>query len=162
MASLEVPRVKQLEQQVTDTWRGHVPQKLPSLAQIDRRMLMIGAGILLFVYLFFCYCCKLICEKAGGEPGVLVWLPLVQIFPMLRAARMPAMWFVGLLVPILNLVVSVLWCFKIAKARGKGVWVGIFLLLPVTNLLAFLYLAFSNGTAAKADKRVEIMTLEAA
>jgi hypothetical protein len=58
----------------------------------------------------------------------------------------------------------VLWPLKIAKARGKSVWVGVLLLLPVTNLFAFLYLAFSDGVSDEADEGPEpkIMTLETA
>jgi len=95
-------------------------------------------------YLFYCYCLMLICAKAGHEPGPLVWLPLLQVFPMLRAAGMSGWWVLGMLVPLLNLVVTILWCFKIVSARGKSpVW-AVLLILPFTNLIAFLYLAFSG------------------
>ena len=67
---------------------------------------------------------------------------------------------------VLSLIVMVVWFFKIAKARGKSAWVGLFLLLPVTNLFAFLYLAFSDGSSEKEEKvvvrRVQVMTLETA
>ena len=54
--------------------------------------------------------------------------------------------------PVLNLVPQILWSLKIAKARGKSVWVGVLLLLPVTNLFAFLYLAFSNGACGRGGR----------
>jgi uncharacterized membrane protein YhaH (DUF805 family) len=106
----------------------------------------------------------LICQKTGNPPGVLVWLPVLQLFPLLRAAGMSGWWFLAYFVPVLNMVAGILWCFTIAKARGKSAWVGLFLLLPVTNLFAFLYLAFSNGATAKEDEEPEtrIMTLETA
>ena len=94
----------------------------------------------------------LICRKTGNPPGVLVWVPVLQLFPMLRAAGMSGWWFLAYFVPLLNLVPPILWSLKIAKARGKSVWVGVLLLLPVTNLFAFLYLAFSDGASAKRTK----------
>jgi hypothetical protein len=121
-------------------------------------------GIALLLYLFHCYCCMLICRKTGNPPGILVWLPVLQVFPLLRAAGMSGWWFLGFCVPILNIVGQVLWCLKIAKARGKSVWAGVLLLLPVISLFAFLYLAFSNGAAPKKHREPEsrLMTLEAA
>jgi hypothetical protein len=77
---------------------------------------------------------------------------------------MSGWWFLAYFVPVLNIVAQVLWCFNISKARGKSVWVGVLLLLPVTGLFAFLYLAFSNVVPADEDEEPEpkIMTLQAA
>jgi hypothetical protein len=51
---------------------------------------------------------------------------------------------------------------KIAKARGKSAWVGVLLLLPVVNVFAFLYLAFSNGASGADDEGSEpkVMSLQ--
>jgi hypothetical protein len=87
----------------------------------------------------------LICKKTGNEPGFMVWLPVLQVFPMLKAAGMSYWWFVALLLPLLNLVASIVWCFKITQTRGKHWVVAILLLLPVLSFIAFLYLAFSKG-----------------
>jgi hypothetical protein len=103
-------------------------------------VLLIG----LLFHLLFSYCGRLICGKAGREPSFLIWLPVLQVFPMFRAAGMSGWWFLGLFVPVLNLVVQILWCFKIVNARGKHVIWAILLILPLVNLLAFLYLAFSS------------------
>lgn len=117
------------------------------------RSLVVGvlAGLMVG-YLFFCVCCKLICSKAGNEPGILVWLPLLQMFPMLRAARMSGWWFIAFFVPVLNLVASILWCINIVRARAKSMWWAVCLILPITNLLAFLYLAFSSAPSSGADQ----------
>jgi hypothetical protein len=46
-----------------------------------------------------------------------------------------------------------MWCFKIAKARNKGIGVGILLLLPLLNILAFCYLAFADAAPVKEAKK---------
>jgi hypothetical protein len=114
-------------------------------------VLLIG----LLFHLFFSYCSRLICLKAGTEPGFLIWLPVLQIFPMFRAAGMSGWWFLGLLVPVLNWVVQILWCVKIVNARGKHVVWAILLILPLTNIVAFFYLAFSDngGTGESVEFR---------
>jgi len=105
----------------------------------------------------------LICQKTGKEPGPLVWVPLLQSFPLLRAASMSRWWFLPSLIPGLNVIVSVLWCVKIVEARHKTVPLLVLLLLPITSPFAFLYLAFSEAAPEKkSEPRVEIMTLETA
>ena len=77
---------------------------------------------------------------------------------------MSGWWFLAYCVPVLNIVAHVLWSLKIAKARGKSVWIGVLLLLPVTSLFAFLYLAFSNGASEEEDEGSEskVMSLQTA
>lgn len=96
------------------------------------------------VFLFFSYCLKLIVEKSGREAGALVWIPVVQLIPMVQAAGMSGWWALGFCVPGLNVVAHILWAIKIVKARQKSAWVMIALLLPVFNLAGFIYLAFSR------------------
>ncbi len=124
---------------------------LKSLSAVQISPVVVGVvlGLLFALYLFVCYCLKLICQKTGNEPGVLIWLPILQMFPLLRAAGMSGWWFLGLFIPVVNLVTQILWCFKIVQARGKSIWVAIGLLLPLTNLISLLYLAFSDGKDAE-------------
>jgi len=109
------------------------------------KVLLVGLGIFILLHLFFSYCSMLICKKAGSEPGILVWLPVFQMIPLIRAAGMSGWWFLACFVPVLNIVAQVLWSINISKARGKGTFTAVMLILPGANLLAFLYLAFSGG-----------------
>jgi hypothetical protein len=139
-----------------------VPVNLARFQALDRRIMLGVLGGMLIGYLGFCYCCHRICQKAGGKPGVLVWVPFLQAIPLFRAANMSCWWFLALFVPLLNLVAQILWCFKIVRARAKSPVIAVLLLLPVTNIFAFLYLAFSDSAPPKEERVVEIMTLEAA
>jgi hypothetical protein len=133
------------------------------LRRVDYKIVAMILGFFLLLHLFQSWCCRLICLKAGKEPGMLVWLPILQTFPMLRAAGMSPAWFLGLMVPVLNIIGSVMWCWNIAKARSKGPATALLLMLPLTNFFAFLYLAFSDSVPSKEDKedkRVESMVLE--
>jgi hypothetical protein len=155
MAKIELPR---LNLHSLAAARAAVPSNL------SPNSLLLAAAIGLGSFLLFCYCSMMICKKTGTEPGILVWIPVLQIFPLLRAASMPAGWFFAFVIPVLNVIALIAWSINIAQARGKSGWVALWLLLPLTNLLAYLYLAFSSGTPVKAvsSRRVEIMTLEAA
>ena len=124
-------------------------------------VLALVLGGLVAGYLFLCHCLKLICMKTGFAAGVLIWIPFLQLVPLLRAAGMSGWWLVGFLIPGVNLIAQIVWCFKIVQKRGKSALVAIALLLPVTNLLAILYLAFSSG-AGDEDRPVSITTLPSA
>jgi hypothetical protein len=163
VARIETPQVKEVERQVDERWRAYFPNGLPTWASIDKKLLAIVSGFTVLLYLFFSFCCMSLCQKAGKEPGLLVWLPILKQFPLLRAADMSGWWVLSyiLLVPIP--VVAIIWCFKISKACGKSAVVGLLLLLPGVNVFAFLYLAFADGAPANARlRKVEVMALELA
>jgi hypothetical protein len=158
MAKLELPRVKQLQQR----WGGEAAGRFPMMAAMSPRMILPVLGAALILYLFFCYCCSLICQKSRKRAGALVWVPVLQLLPLLRAARMSRWWFLAWFVPGLNLVAQILWSVKIVQARAMSGWVAVFLLLPLTSLFAFLYLAFQAAPPKEEEPAVEIMTLDAA
>jgi len=111
----------------------------------------IGIGFVLFVllvavaiYVFVCFCCKRICEKCGVNPGVLIWIPIANLVPMLQVAKMPIWMIILFLIPIVGLVVSVIMWVKICQARGKSGWLVILLFIPIANIIFLPYLAFSE------------------
>ena len=113
--------------------------------EVIPRLLPLLAPIALGFHLLFSYCLMLICRKAGTVPGPAVWLPIVQVFPLLRAAKMSGWWFLLALLPMVNLLVFVRWSINMCQIRRKSQWLALFLVLPFTNFFALLYLAFSNG-----------------
>jgi len=159
------PEVREAEEKLV----AEVQERIRTLDPNVRIGILAGAVI---CYLFFCFCCMLICKKTSNEPGVLVWIPVLQVFPLLRAAGMsgwwffvyllgplgmapllawqPGMsewWFLLVLLPGLNAIAGIVWSVRICQTRGKSGCLGLLFLLPVTNLFVFLYLAFSDGSS---------------
>ncbi len=159
LAGIALPQVKQVEQ----TWRRLAPPWV-SRVTLSATLLYSVLGFALLSYLVFCYCSMMICRKTHTGPGVMVWVPLLQLFPLLRAAGMSGLWFLAFLVPVLNLLAQIVWSVNIVKACGKSLWVALLLALPVTGPFAFLYLAFSSTTPiaapVKVEDRPEMMVLE--
>ena len=111
----------------------------------------MSLGIMLFLllialalYVFYCFCCKRICEKCGVNPGVLIWIPIAQLIPLLQLAKMPVWMILLFLIPVVSLIVGVFMWVKICMARGKSGWLVILLFIPVLNLIFIPYLAFSE------------------
>jgi len=163
VAKLKTKQVTEIGDKLAQIWHGNTSARTPLTALVSTKAILVLAGTLLLVYVFNCYCFMLICQKAGHQPGPLVWIPVLQFLPLLRAAGMSAWWFLAHLLPVLNLVTFVLWSVNIAKARGKSGWVAFLLIVPPTSFFAILYLAFSDGaTAAAEGEEPEVMSLQAA
>ena len=163
MASLEAPQIKGVQQQLAKAWGDKTLPVNLTLPELNTSFFIVLGAVLLFIHLFFSYCCMLICQKTGAQPSIIVFIPILQWIPLLKAAEMSLLWLLALFVPVVNFVAWITWCFKIVKARNKSGWLVLFLILPVTNLFAFLYLAFSDAEPAeKQAPRVQMMTLETA
>ena len=105
-------------------------------------LVMLGIG--LAAYLFYSFCYKRICEKCGVTPGILVWIPIAQLVPLLQVAKMPVWMIILCLIPLVNLVIFLMLWFKICEARGKSGWLVILFFVPIANLVLVPYLAFSE------------------
>ena len=114
-------------------------------------------GGLAVCYLLLCFLCRTICMKTAAPPTALiplVWFPIIQMIPLFKAAGMSPWW---MFLPFVNYFI---WSFKIVKARGKPIVVGVLLLLPGINLLAFLYLALSRGCGDDEPSNPNVITLQ--
>ncbi len=135
---------------IEQAWTKYAPAGLPPV-KFSPAILLAVLGGFAVLYLFYCYCASLICQKTGKPAGALIWVPVLQLIPLFRAADMSPAWLLAMLVPGLNIVAQIIWCFKIARARGKGALIAILLILP-THPLAFMYLAFSAANSPPDEK----------
>ncbi len=84
----------------------------------------------------------------AGQPGWAILIPIYQIIVFCKAAGKPAWWFVLLLIPGVNIVISLLLCLGLASKFGKGAGfgVGLFLLpLVFVPILGFGPAAHEDG-----------------
>ena len=130
-------RFRELQERYQKNYEEFVQQLEPMMGYKILALLSI-------IYLFFCYCCWQICRKTSNRAGLLVWLPGFQMIPLLRAAGMSPWLFLALFVPVVNVIIWIVWCFRICRVRQKSPLLGIMMLLPVTNLMAFVYLTLSG------------------
>lgn len=152
-----MPKLLARLQPIEEKLRSYVPWTREQLHP-SRNVIYGLGGVAATLYLFFSYCCHLICIKSKKAPSALVWFPILKWIPLLRAAEMSRWWLLILWLPI----VPIVWAFKIAKARGMSAWVSIFLILPGTSPFAFLYLAFSRESPSQNGPKYKSMALQSA
>jgi uncharacterized protein DUF5684 len=137
------PRVQMLEQEI----RAEANRVM---TENDKVILYSVFGGVACIYILFCLAAIKLCRKTSVRPGLWVWLPGFQAIPLLKAAGMSPWNFFWLLIPPINLIVIMVWCFKICRAREKTSALGFLLLIPVINIFAYFYLAFSRQRYAGA------------
>jgi hypothetical protein len=134
---------------------------LPPLPELNQQFLVTLAEVMFALFLIHSALLHRVIQNAGKQPGLMTWLPFLQIFPMLKAASMSPAWILGLPFGITGVV----WCFKISAACGKRAFTGFCLLIPVISSFTLVYLAYSGGrkqTEEKPIRRAKIMTLKTA
>ena len=75
---------------------------------------------MLAFYIFFCFCAKKICEKAGKDPGIMIWIPIVNLIPLMEVAGMQTWMIILAFLPIANLIFMIMLVLGLAKARNKN------------------------------------------
>ena len=101
--------------------------------------ILIGVGL----FIFFSYCMKLICDKANVDPGILIWIPLVQLIPMAKVAGINPWLLLLYLVPIVNIAFAIYHWAKVSTAIGKSPWLAALLIIPIANMALLPILAFT-------------------
>ena len=79
----------------------------------------------------------------AGEAGWKSIVPVYGAVVLLRLVGRPWWWLLLLLVPVVNLIPSVMLCFDLAKAFGKGAGAGFGILL--LGPIFVMWLAFGNA-----------------
>ncbi len=105
----------------------------------------IGAGmmILYFVVLIFMLIVWWKIFTKAGKPGWGILIPIYNIILMLEIAGRPDWWFLLMLIPGVNFVISIIVILDLAKAFGKGTGFGIGMLF--LGIIFYPILAFGDA-----------------
>ena len=114
----------------------------------------IGVGMIIFylvLYVFFAYCLARLGQKMGMPMGTaFLWavIPIANLFYLLKLGAKPMWWFILMLIPIANIVISILVWMSISEKLSKPGWWGIMIgIVPFANIVFFLMLVFGKTEA---------------
>jgi hypothetical protein len=115
----------------------------------------IGGLIFLVVWLALVVLCIAGVWKMfvkAGQPGWAAIIPIYNIYVLCKVAGRPGWWVVLFIIPIVNVVVSVIVSLDVAKAFGKSVLfgIGVWLLAPIFMPILGFGSATYKGPAAAA------------
>lgn len=81
----------------------------------------------------------------AGRPGWAAIIPFYNVYVLCKVAGRPGWWLVLYIVPIVNIVISIIVSIDVAKAFGKGGAFGFFLLW-LFGIIGFPILGFGSAT----------------
>ena len=102
--------------------------------------LVIGAA----VYVYMALALQTIARKTNTKNDWLAWIPIANIILLLEIARKPLWWLLLLVIPLVNVVISIVVWVGVAEARGKPSWWGLLMIVPGVNLIVPGYLAWGD------------------
>lgn len=105
--------------------------------------------LVIAMYVIMALALSTIGKKVGAtEPSWMAWVPLLNIYYMVRVAGEEAWKLILLFVPVVNFLYGIYLWMKISERRGFASWYGILMILPVLNFVMPLYLAYGEPKGA--------------
>ncbi len=101
------------------------------------KILIFGGLFGLFAYIFTSYCLMKIADKLSIPNSWLAWVPIAQVWVMIRAAGKPGWWLLLLFIPLVNIVVGFIVLFSTPTNLGKSSLYGLLVFIPIVGI--FLY-----------------------
>ncbi|NMF59569.1 DUF5684 domain-containing protein [Pseudanabaena yagii] len=112
-------------------------------AQLNQIILFAGTFGLL-AYVFTSFCLMKIADKLDIPNSWLSWVPIAQIWVMVRAAGKPGWWLILFFIPLVNFVIGLIVFFSIPTSLNKSSLYGLLLFVPILGVfLYFGLLAFT-------------------
>lgn len=104
----------------------------------------LGFVVWLALYIYIAYALQTMAKKTNTPNEWFAWIPLLNIFLLIKIAGKSYWWFLLLLIPLVNIVIAVYLWMKVAERCKKPGWVGLLIIIPVVNLFIPGYIAFTK------------------
>lgn len=114
-----------------------VPMNKGLLAMSGTMMLVFLAILIVFIVGFWKVYVK------AGQPGWACLIPIYNIYVLLKIAGRPGWWVLLFLIPLVNLVMSLVLAIDVAKAFGRSTVFGVILLFLLGGI-GYLVLGFGD------------------
>lgn len=104
-----------------------------------------AVALVLAVYVFAAYVVMTIASKLGVENSWMAWVPILNVYLIVKMAGKPGWWLVLFLVPIVNFFIGIYVWMLISERRGRPQYWGVLMIVPVLNIVLMAMLAFTEA-----------------
>ena len=104
-------------------------------------------SFLLFIalYAYFAVAIQTMAKKTGTKNDWMAWVPILNMYLLLKIGGKPGWWLILMLIPIVNIVIMIMMWMAAAEKMKKPSWIGILIIVPFVNFIVPGYLAFADG-----------------
>ena len=104
---------------------------------LSNKIILFASIFGLVGYVFTSFCLMKIADKLEIPNSWLAWIPIAQIWVMVRAAGKPGWWLILFFIPLVNFVIGLIVFFSIPTSLNKSSLYGLLLFVPILGV--FLY-----------------------
>lgn len=104
----------------------------------------------LVIYIYYGVTLMTIAKKLGVENAWLAWIPLANLYLMVKCAGQETWTMILYFIPFVGLVWGIYIWMQVGVKRGFAEWVGILVIVPVVGWLVPAYIAFGEPSPAVA------------
>lgn len=101
------------------------------------------------IYFYFAFAQFKIAQKLSHENAWFAFIPILNTVQLIQMAGKPMVWFVGLLVPIVNFVMFIMLWMEVAKRTGHSPVVGFLTMIPPITFITIGMMAFGGGSGQR-------------
>jgi hypothetical protein len=161
----------------------------PEFSMLENTFGLLGPSIVvtflsfvILLHLFFSFCFYRIIFRTGVTNAKLVWIPVINIFPLIQASGKPIWWGMLLIIPLAGIfppfvvngfvqsifvivffagaiLFTLVW-MSICNRIGLNKWAGSLILVPFIQLMLPAYLAFSKHSHPDRSKHIKSVSKE--
>ncbi len=120
----------------------------------------VWAFMFLAVYVFYAICLQKISRDLAVSRSWFAWIPILNVYLACRIVGKGILWTVLCLLPVVNGIMYIIICFKLARVCGKGRLYGFLQLIPFVNFVALWILVGASGADRTSPPRRSGLTEE--
>lgn len=117
---------------------------------MDPGMLMAIMGIMWIVilatYIYSAICWMVVAKRTNTPNGWFAFIPVLNIILMLQIAKRPLWWLILMLIPFVNIVISIMVFVDILKVLKRPAWWVILMFVPIVNFVVMGIMAWGGAT----------------
>ena len=132
-----------LESLLTSVATSSLPTSAPNpmMALLSSGM---GFGMMIVMMIIIGFPLAKMAKEDGDEMSWMAFIPLSNLYTMVKLSGKEIWWIVLMLIPCVNIVAMIMVWWAIAEKKGKPGALAIGMLFPIVNLIVPYYLAFSD------------------
>lgn len=107
-------------------------------------VIVVSAVVGILLYIYGAVCLQRIAKNLRVMPSWFAWIPILNVYLVCKVCGKGILWTILCFIPVVNVVIYILLCLKLARACGRSRLYGILLIIPVVDLFVIYMFAFSD------------------